>query len=94
MDKKAGRSRGVLFGGNANNGANAGFVYANSNNVPSNTNANIGSRLYFSIYMKETMERRPRLLAKDILTFRKVLVGTAVVWPTEGSEYEKQTIRG
>jgi len=38
--------RGVLFGGNANNGANAGFAYANSNNTPSNTNANIGSHLY------------------------------------------------
>ena len=41
---KVGRSRGVLFGGNANNGANAGLAYANSNNAPSNTNANIGSR--------------------------------------------------
>lgn len=40
---------GVLFGGNANNGSNAGFVYANSNNTPSTTNANIGSHLYFSI---------------------------------------------
>lgn len=29
---------------NANNGANSGFAYANSNNAPSNTNANIGSR--------------------------------------------------
>lgn len=37
-------SCGVLFGGNANNSANAGFGYANSNNTPSNTNANIGSR--------------------------------------------------
>lgn len=46
--KKVGRSRGVLFGGNANNRANAGFVYANSNNAPSNTNANISSHLYFS----------------------------------------------
>nr|DAI22996.1 MAG TPA: hypothetical protein [Caudoviricetes sp.] len=36
--------RGVLFGGNANNSSNAGFSYANSNNTPSNTNANIGSR--------------------------------------------------
>ncbi len=35
----------VLFGGNANNGSNAGFTYANSNNAPSNANANIGSRL-------------------------------------------------
>lgn len=35
----------MLFGGNANNGANAGLVYANSNNAPSNANANIGSHL-------------------------------------------------
>lgn len=38
----------MLFGGNANNGSNAGLVYANSNHVPSAANANIGSRLYFS----------------------------------------------
>lgn len=38
-----GRFRGVLFSGNANNGANAGFVYANANNTPSNANANIAS---------------------------------------------------
>lgn len=36
---------GLLLGGNANNGANDGLSYANSNNAPSNTNANIGSRL-------------------------------------------------
>lgn len=45
MIKQVGRSCGVLFSGNANNGANAGFAYANSNNTPSNTNANIGSHL-------------------------------------------------
>ena len=45
MKTKVGRSCGVLFSGNANNGANAGFVYANSNNTPSNANANIGSHL-------------------------------------------------
>lgn len=39
------RCRGVLFGGHANNGANAGFVYANTNNTPTNANANIGSQL-------------------------------------------------
>ena len=39
------RCRGVLFSGNANNGANAGFVYANTNNTATNTNANIGSHL-------------------------------------------------
>jgi hypothetical protein len=36
---------GVLRGGNANNGSNAGFVYANSNNGASNANTNIGSQL-------------------------------------------------
>ena len=41
-------SRGVLFSGNANNGANAGFVYANTNNTASNANANIGSQLCLS----------------------------------------------
>ena len=33
-----------MFGGNANNGANDGLVYSNSNNAFSNTNSNIGSR--------------------------------------------------
>ena len=47
---KVGRSCGLLFGGNANNGANAGFAYANSNNAPSNTNANIGSHLCLKLY--------------------------------------------
>ena len=39
------RCRGVLFSGNANNGTNAGFVYANTNNTATNANANIGSQL-------------------------------------------------
>lgn len=43
--------RGVYFSGNANNGANAGFAYANANNAPSNTNANIGSQLCLNIEM-------------------------------------------
>lgn len=37
---------GVLFGGNANNSANAGLSYTNTNNAATNTNANIGSQLY------------------------------------------------
>lgn len=37
--------RALIASGNANNGANAGFVYSNSNNTASNTNANIGSQL-------------------------------------------------
>lgn len=39
--------RGLLFGGNANNGANVGFVFAHSYNAPSYTSANVGSRLCF-----------------------------------------------
>lgn len=39
--------RGVLFGGSANHGANAGFGYAYSHNAPSYTSANFGSRLCF-----------------------------------------------
>ena len=41
-------SPGLLFGGNANNGTNAGLSYANANNAPSNANANIGSRIYYN----------------------------------------------
>lgn len=39
--------RGVLFGGTADNGAGAGFVYATSGYPPSHTVANFGSRLCF-----------------------------------------------
>jgi hypothetical protein len=39
--------RGVLFGGNANNGANAGFVCSYAINAPSFTSSNFGSRLCF-----------------------------------------------
>ena len=51
----------VLFGGNANNGANAGFSYANSNNTPSNTNANIRSHLWYLFYK----QYGPYLLVKN-----------------------------
>ena len=39
--------RGVLFGGGAHYGANAGLAFASSNYAPSNTYAYIGSRLCF-----------------------------------------------
>ena len=39
--------RGVLFGGSAYRGASAGFCYAYSDDSPSDTNANVGSRLCF-----------------------------------------------
>lgn len=40
-------TRGVLFGGCADAGAGAGFVFANTNGTPASTNAIIGSRLCF-----------------------------------------------
>lgn len=39
--------RGVLFGGNAYNGASAGFSFASTHYAASSTNANVGSRLCF-----------------------------------------------
>lgn len=39
--------RGVLFGGCAGSGTMAGFAYADTHDAPSNTSANIGSRLCF-----------------------------------------------
>lgn len=39
--------RGVLFGGDAHNGAYAGFAFAYTNGTPSVTYANVGSRLCF-----------------------------------------------
>lgn len=36
--------RWCLFGGNANNGTNAGFGYLNANNGWTTTNTNVGSR--------------------------------------------------
>lgn len=43
----SGGLRGVLFGGSAHDGADAGFASANSNNAPSSASALIGSRLCF-----------------------------------------------
>jgi hypothetical protein len=41
--------------GNANNGANAGLRNANSNNTPSNANANIGAQLSVKILTTATL---------------------------------------
>ena len=39
------RQRGLLLGGGADGGANCGFACVYSNDAPSNSNANVGSRL-------------------------------------------------
>lgn len=87
MTIEVGRSSGVLFSGNANNGANAGFAYANSNNTPSNTNANIGSHLCFRMSERQRYKGAAALpLGRKIQVTRKGLVGTPVVWATERPE--------
>lgn len=85
-----GHSCGVLFSGNANNSANAGLAYANSNNTPSSANANIGSHLCFKIGF-DNMKQYKRMTALPLgkrfqVNLLKVLVGTPVVWATEDSE--------
>ena len=37
--------RTVIVSGRANNGGNAGLTYVNSNNAPTNSNANHGSQI-------------------------------------------------
>lgn len=50
----------LISGGNANNEANAGAFYANTNNTASNANTNIGARL--AQYLQK---HKPCLLAKN-----------------------------
>ena len=50
------RGSGALLGGNATNGANAGFGYLNTNNRSSNANANIGFRLYRGYILRKAKE--------------------------------------
>lgn len=85
-----GHSCGVLFGGAAIHGANAGLAFAYSTNAPSNTNANIGSHLCFKIGF-DNMKQYKRMTALPLgkrfqANLLKVLVGTPVVWATEDSE--------
>ena len=91
MKTKVGCPCGVLFSGNANNGANAGLAYANSNNTPSNSNTNIGShlclkRIFWRPKGQKDMGIAALPLGKKFQVTRKVLVGTPVVWATERSE--------
>jgi hypothetical protein len=85
-----GHSCGVLFGGSAHNGANAGLASAYSSYAPSNSYANIGSHLCFKIGF-DNMKQYKRMTALPLgkrfqANLLKVLVGTPVVWATEDSE--------
>ena len=87
MTIKVGRSRGVLFSGNAHNGASAGFAYAYSNYAPSITNTYIGSHLCFRMSERQRYKGATTLpLGRRFQVTRKVLVGMPVVWATERSE--------
>ena len=50
----------ALVGGNWNNGVHVGGRYVNLNNLASNTNANIGSRLSYLTITIYIARRRPR----------------------------------
>ena len=87
MTIKVGRSRGVLFGGNAGDGAAAGFAYAYSSNAPSYTHTYVGSHLCFRMSERQRYKGATTLpLGRKFQVTRKVLVGTPVVWATERSE--------
>lgn len=72
---------GFIVGSNANNGANAGFSYSNTNYTPSNANTYIGSQL-----MLLKIEQNNVLASWQKITITQKSVGRE----TEGSEYEKQ----
>ena len=59
-----------LLGGNANNGANDGFVYVNSNNELAISNQNYASRNCGKFYL--TVGRR--LMAKHLKTIGALVV--------------------
>ena len=61
MRKQVVTSLGHLLGGNANNSANAGLTYVNSNNEVALSNTNVGSR----ICLKDIRMVRPCPLAKN-----------------------------
>lgn len=65
------KSKGLLFGGTSNNGANAGSFNVNTNNAPSNTNANIGSHLCLENIIK-LLQTLP--LGKKIQVKKEALV--------------------
>ncbi len=57
----------LAVSGNANNGANDGAFYVNSNNGSGSRTANIGSQLSYCIYL--SVRRHPCLLAKHKASF-------------------------
>jgi len=65
----------VKFGGNANNSANAGAFYVNSNNTSSNANVNIGRRL--CLWRSKDLEPETLPLGKTQSKAPLVLVGPA-----------------
>ena len=85
-----GHSCGVLFGGDAFDGASAGLAFARSASAPSSAGAGFGSHLCFKIGF-DNMKQNKRMTALPLgkrfqANLLKVLVGTPVVWATENSD--------
>lgn len=74
---------GALFGGNANNGANAGFGYLNANNRSSHSNAHIGFRFYrgfnFIRYNCDHHDLTTQGLSALLVAGKKVRIKTVLV---------------
>ncbi len=68
--------RWVLFGGNANNEANAGLGYLNTNNTWSDTNTNVGSR---NSSIKIFKTGVPTLPLGKRLQLWSILLGLAII---------------
>lgn len=64
---------GVLFGSNANNSANAGFAYTNTNIVASNANTNVSSQLCLKIFLRQKPWHLPKNknVNRVLVDFRK-----------------------
>ena len=60
-------TRGLLFSGNANNSANAGFSYSNVNNSPTNANANISVHLNYNNSLK-------KIIHIDLASWQKIQI--------------------
>lgn len=74
----------LLVGGNANNGANAGFANSNTNNTPSNDNANIGSQLCFQ-------KIDDHYSGRDLASWQKINYTEKVLVPQgKAPEYESE----
>jgi hypothetical protein len=71
----AGEKVALLRSGNANNSANAGFAYLNTNNTAANADTNIGAQLSYNFKYPETVPTWQKITNKTVVlvTLRRKL---------------------